>query len=119
MWTVTPYHDLSGLVAEHAVLGRRWFYGEGVVPVLVTGNETNCARVFATPNDEPFVKDGIDRFVVHGEEDAVDPSGIGTKAALYYKVNVPAESSATAFPPDEHGPGEKQGGRDGGRRSLR
>ena len=95
MRTVTPYHDLSGLVAEHAVLGRRWFYGEGVVPVLVTGNETNSTRVFATPNDEPFVKDGIDRFVVHGEEDAVDPSGIGTKAALYYKVNVPAESSAT------------------------
>ena len=29
---------------------RRWFYGDGAVPVLVTGNETNNERVFGTPN---------------------------------------------------------------------
>jgi hypothetical protein len=95
MRTVTAYQDLSGLMVEHAVLGRRWFYGEGAVPVLVTGNETNNERVFGKPNDEPYVKDGIDRFVVHGETAAVDPTGIGTKAALLYKVIVPARSSRT------------------------
>ena len=89
------YQDLSGVTVEHAALGRRWFYGEGVVPVLVTGNETNTERVFKTPNEEPYVKDAIDRFVVHGDTAAVNPNGIGTKAALHYKVVVPAQGTTT------------------------
>ena len=93
--TVTAYHDLSGLMVEQAVLGRRWFYGEGLVPVLVTGNETNTERVFGTPNEEPYVKDGIDRYVVHGDVAAVGPTGTGTKAALHYRAVVPAQGSTT------------------------
>ena len=65
------------------------------MPVLVTGNETNTERVFETPNEEPYVKDGIDRFVVHGDTAAVNPNGIGTKAALHYKVVVPAQGTTT------------------------
>jgi hypothetical protein len=35
-----------------------------------------CARlVFGTANDAPYVKDGIDRAVVHGEAAAVNPAG--------------------------------------------
>ena len=65
------------------------------MPVLVTGNETNNERVFGSPNDTPYVKDGIDRAVVHGEASAVNPDGSGTKAALHYVLNVPAGGSAT------------------------
>jgi len=86
---------LSTVVAEHPELGRRWFYGDGAVPVLVTGNETNNERVFGTPNEEPYVKDGIDRCVVHGETSAVDPSGAGTKAALHHWLVVPGGGRAT------------------------
>ncbi len=68
-------------VAEHPALGRWWLYADGLVPVLVTGNETNNERVFGSPNEETYVKDGIGRAVVNGETDAVDPSGAGTKAA--------------------------------------
>ena len=53
--------------AEHSELGPRWLYAEQPVPVLVTENETNNERVFGSPNDTPYVKDGIDRAVVHGE----------------------------------------------------
>jgi hypothetical protein len=95
MRTVTAHQELSGLMVEQATLGRRWFYGEGMVPVLVTGNETNTERVFGTPNEEPYTKDAIDRFVVHGDTAAVDPNGIGTKAALHCKVIVPARGSTT------------------------
>ena len=73
--------DLSAVVAEHSELGRRWFYADRGVPVLVTGNETNNERVFGSANDARYVKDAIDRAVVHGDAAAVDPSGIGTKAA--------------------------------------
>src|SRR5215469_1045662 len=62
---------------EHSELGTRWLYADQQVPVLVTGNETNNERVFGSPNDMPFVKDGIDRAVVGGDASAVNPDGAG------------------------------------------
>ena len=41
------------------------------------------------------MKDGIGRAVVDGDASAVNPDGTGTKAALHYVLNVPAEGSAT------------------------
>ncbi len=55
------------IVAEHSRLGRRWFHAENPCQVLVTGNETNNERTFGSPNQMPFLKDGIDRAVVHGD----------------------------------------------------
>ena len=83
----------SAVRAEHARLGTRWFYAEEQVPVLVTGNETNNERVFHSPSDSPYVKDGIDRAVVQGEATAVNPDGTGTKAGLHYVLDIPAGES--------------------------
>jgi hypothetical protein len=57
--------------AEHSELGIRWFHAEEAVPILVTGNETNNERVFGSANETPYVKDGIDRAVVHGDTTAI------------------------------------------------
>ncbi|MGB8650029.1 MAG: glucosidase, partial [Mycobacteriales bacterium] len=92
---VTDLPGLSAVLAEHSELGRRWLYAEGAAPVLVTGNETNNERVFGSPNDQPYVKDAFHRYVVQGEADAVDPGGLGTKAALHHVVAVPANGTAT------------------------
>src|SRR5215469_1767947 len=81
--------------AEHGELGRRWLRADRQVPVLVTENETNNERVFGTQNDAKYVKDGIDRAVVHGEAEAVNPDGAGTKAALHYVLNIPAGGTET------------------------
>ncbi len=83
----------SAIRAERSELGVRWFYAEQQVPVFVTGNETNNERVFRSPNDSPYVKDGIDRAVVHGETAAVNPDGTGTKAALDFVLTIPAGGS--------------------------
>ncbi|HEY6796420.1 MAG TPA: glucosidase [Kineosporiaceae bacterium] len=85
---------VAAVRAEHSLLGRRWFYADRSVPVLVTGNETNNERVFGSANDTPYVKDGIDRAVVHGDVGAVDPSGTGTKASLHHTLLVAAGASA-------------------------
>ena len=92
---ITSLPGISAVWAEHAELGRRWFYADRRVPVLVTGNETNNERVFGAPNETPYVKDAIDRVVVHGDTTAVNPDGSGTKAALHYRMLVPAGGSAT------------------------
>jgi len=93
--TVTDVDGVSAVRAEHAVLGRRWFLADRAVPVLVTGNETNNERVFGSANETPYVKDGIDRAVVHQDGAAVDPTGVGTKAAMHYRLVVPAGGSET------------------------
>src|SRR6266511_3784638 len=86
---------LAAVRAEHEELGVRWLYCDGGVPVLFTGNETNNERIFGTANDSPYVKDGIDRYVVHGEAAAVNPERTGTKAAAHHVLTVPGGQSAT------------------------
>jgi hypothetical protein len=75
------------------VLGERYLYFEGDVPVLFTENETNTARIFGVPNRTQYVKDGIHDAVVHGQSGAVNPNLTGTKAAPHYRLTVlPGES---------------------------
>ncbi len=93
--SVTDLPGASAVVTDHAELGRRWLYADGEVPVLVTGNETNNERIFGAGNDSPYVKDAFHRYVVGGETAAVDPSGVGTKAAFHYVLHVAAGASAT------------------------
>jgi hypothetical protein len=85
---------ISGVVLDHAEIGRRWLYADSSTPVLVTRNETNNEVVFGSANDSPYVKDAFHRFVVRGETDAVDPSGVGTKAAFHYSLKVEPHGSA-------------------------
>ena len=39
----------------------------------------------ASPNGSPYVKDGINDYVVHGDAGAVNPARTGTKAAAHYR----------------------------------
>ena len=83
--------DETGSVvrATEALLGERYLYCEGGATLLFTENETNTQRLFGVPNRTPFVKDGINNCVVHGEHDAVNPQQTGTKVAVYYRLTVP------------------------------
>jgi hypothetical protein len=85
----------QAVAASHALLGERYLYCEGDVPLLFTENETNNERIFGTANASPYVKDGINNYVVHGKQDAVNPQNTGTKAAAHYQVNVGAGKTAT------------------------
>jgi hypothetical protein len=85
----------KAVAASQADLGERFLYCEGDVPLLFTENETNNERIFGTPNNSPFVKDGINNYVVEGNEHGVNPQKTGTKAAAHYKLNVGAGKTAT------------------------
>jgi Glycosyl hydrolase family 63 C-terminal domain len=74
-------------------LGERWWYLEGSAPLLFTENETNNERVFGTANPSPYVKDGINDAVVHGQQDKVNPEHKGSKVAAHFqKVVAPDET---------------------------
>jgi hypothetical protein len=83
------------VVASHAQLGERYLYCEADPPLLFTENDTNNERIFGTPNATPYVKDGINNYVVNGRQDAVNPQNAGTKASAYYRIGVGAGANAT------------------------
>ncbi|MBV8609065.1 MAG: glucosidase [Singulisphaera sp.] len=72
------------IAAEDPTLGEFYLYCEGNVPLLFTENETNTKRIFGVPNRTPYVKDGINNYLVQGQKDAVNPEQKGTKAAPHY-----------------------------------
>jgi hypothetical protein len=74
--------------ASEAELGERYLYCDGQPSLLFTENETNAKRLFNGQNRTPFVKDGINNFVVGGQQDAVNPQQTGTKAAAHFRLTV-------------------------------
>ena len=62
--------------------------------LLFTENDTNNERLFGTANPSPYVKDGINNYLVAGRQDAVNPNQIGTKAAAHYLLSVGAGDTA-------------------------
>jgi hypothetical protein len=84
------------IAATHPTLGLYHLYCDGDVPLLFTENETNNARLFPKlPNASPWVKDGINDFVVHNQRCAVNPDETGTKASAHYRLEVGPCQSVT------------------------
>src|SRR5690242_3794311 len=54
----------SVIEIEHKAYGKRWLICEGEPELLFTENETNARKLFGTENRTPFVKDGINDYVV-------------------------------------------------------
>ncbi|HEY0462916.1 MAG TPA: glucosidase [Polyangiaceae bacterium] len=84
---------VTAAVAAHPLLGEFSFSCEGDVPLLFTENETNHQRLFGEKNESTFVKDGINDFVVAGEQSAVNPNKQGTKSAAHYQLVIGAGQS--------------------------
>ncbi len=78
----------TSIQADHPVLGTLHFYAENAGDLLFTENETNRERLFSSPSESRYVKDAFHRYIVDGENDAVNPACIGTKAAAVYALNI-------------------------------
>ena len=87
--------DSRWMEVHHATLGKYLFACEGADDLLFTENETNTKRLFGSPNITPYVKDAFHEYVIHGRQGAVNPEGIGTKAAALYYRQVGAGESVS------------------------
>jgi hypothetical protein len=86
------------LTAAHETLGTyqlAYEAAEGAPACLFTDNDTNRARLFGVPNERPHVKDAIHEAVVLGRKAAVSPDLVGTKAAVHYRLSIPAAGAVT------------------------
>jgi len=82
------------IAATDSLLGTYFLHCEGTAHLLFTENETNNERLFGTANPTPYVKDGINDFVVANRQNAVNPNNTGTKAAAHYQLRVGARATA-------------------------
>lgn len=100
---IRPRLRLQGdgsVTASHESLGTRTLHAapasDGTQPEwLFTENDTNNQKLFNAINATPYVKDAFHRRVIHGEVQAVNPSRVGSKAAAWYRLEIPAGGAVT------------------------
>jgi Glycosyl hydrolase family 63 C-terminal domain len=86
----------NAVAVTHPLLGKYIFSCEGDVPLLFTENETNHERLFlGQKNESHYVKDGINDFVVRGNQGTMNPEKQGTKVAAHYRLVVGPGQSTT------------------------
>jgi len=76
------------ICVRHFEIAQHWLLYEGSPELLFTENETNFERLFGVANAGPYVKDGINDYLVAGKKDAVNPEKVGTKASIRYHLHV-------------------------------
>lgn len=87
----------SKCLAEHQTLGR-WTWeieseslSGGSSEWLFTENETNHQALFGVASSGRFVKDAFHRKLIQGDNAAVNPDRVGTKAARWFSVQIPPQ----------------------------
>ncbi len=85
----------KNVVIHHEQLGNYVLYANGNDTVIFCDNETNDRKLYGAANKSEFCKDGINEFIVNGNDNAVNIHATGTKAAFNFDVVIPAQSSTT------------------------
>ncbi len=85
--------EVAAIKLNHYYYGNRWLYCEGRPDLLFTENETNARRLYGLVNETPYVKDGVNDYIIHGTTQAVNPAATGTKAAAHYQMTVASGQS--------------------------
>ncbi|MEO1620535.1 MAG: glucosidase, partial [Cyanobacteria bacterium J06632_3] len=90
--------DLYVVESSHPELGKNWLYGlspdannnstDFSNSLLFTENETNKERLFDVESASPYVKDAFHRYIIDGEQSAVNPEQTGTKTAAHYQMHL-------------------------------
>eukprot|EP01117_Protostelium_nocturnum_P014909 TRINITY_DN5728_c0_g1_i1.p1 TRINITY_DN5728_c0_g1~~TRINITY_DN5728_c0_g1_i1.p1 ORF type:complete len:1058 (+),score=436.74 TRINITY_DN5728_c0_g1_i1:274-3447(+) len=61
---------------------------------IFTENESNN-EIWGGQNETPYVKDSFHKYVIHKDEEAVNPKKVGTKVACYHVLRIPAGETVT------------------------
>lgn len=81
---LSQQNDCSFLETHHPI-ANYYFYTEEQADWLFTENDTNVEKLCGQRNSTPYVKDAFHRYIVHQEQQAINPLQIGTKAAIHFQ----------------------------------
>jgi len=85
----------ASIHASHPDLDDFVLHCKDADELVFTENETNTEIIYDKPNQSPYTKCGINRYIVHGEVAAVNPSQRGTKASAVHNLSIGAHASST------------------------
>ncbi|MBA4141648.1 MAG: glucosidase [Nitrosospira sp.] len=83
-----PAGSAWAAAAEHPSLGNYHLYGRQHGVLLYTENESNNSRLGGQANTRPYVKDAFHRYLIDGDEAAVNPARQGTKFAAVHELKI-------------------------------
>ncbi|WP_336961133.1 MGH1-like glycoside hydrolase domain-containing protein [Chryseobacterium contaminans] len=98
-WGYDDYKpQLSAEEADHIRINHRDLeikniYAKQSSKTLFCNNETNNHRLYQSPNDSRYCKDGVNDFVLNGNSQAVNPKNTGTKASFFIDEYFKAKES--------------------------
>jgi hypothetical protein len=90
---ISENSEIATIAASHPTLGQMQLHCEGSTGLLFTENETNYRKLFGTPNNASYLKDGINDTIVLGKTGCVNPERTGTKAVAHYLLNIDSGQS--------------------------
>ncbi|MCW3080773.1 glucosidase [Segetibacter sp.] len=88
----SPSGDIN---INHEALGNLTLYLENNPPLLFCENETNNSSLYGIDNKSALVKDGVNEYLVHGNEKAIATNGNTTKVTANYDLVVKGNESTT------------------------
>jgi hypothetical protein len=83
----------GSVVAKHSELGSFNLFFDGTPEVLFCDNETNPRRHYGHNSAAGYFKDAFDDCIIHGQQGAVNPNHVGTKAGVLHKLTIPPNGS--------------------------
>ncbi|HSD05724.1 MGH1-like glycoside hydrolase domain-containing protein [Flavobacterium sp.] len=79
----------SHIEVQHRLVGNFNLYAEHSKEFLFCDNKTNFEKLYKSPAQSLYAKDGINDYIIHNKKDSVNPLCTGTKAAVHYDDIIP------------------------------
>ena len=79
--------------AKHPELGEYYLYANGDPKILFCENETNQKIVYNQPSQTGYYKDGINDYVINGNQKSINPAMEGTKMAFHFSELIDPDQS--------------------------
>jgi hypothetical protein len=78
---------------HHQAAGDYRLYAEGEHTSLFCDNETNPRRLYGMNDAKGYFKDAFHDYLIHDDQNAVNPEQTGTKAMLHHQISLPGGAS--------------------------
>jgi hypothetical protein len=80
----------SVIEVNHRLVGHFNLYAADAKEILFCDNETNFEKLYKSPKQSVYAKDGINDYIVNQKRTSVNPEAVGTKASIHYDDVIPA-----------------------------
>ncbi|WP_281636865.1 MGH1-like glycoside hydrolase domain-containing protein [Flavobacterium marginilacus] len=79
----------SHIEVQHRLVGSFNLYAENAKELLFCDNKTNFEKLYKSPAQSPYAKDGINDYIISQEKSGINPEAVGTKAAVHFDDFIP------------------------------